>query len=181
MRLGGGRHGSRRVKVCPFCFAALRLRVAHNAVFFGYVAFAPVVPLGKGVFVVIDIALFGKSAPVVDSGVPPVFLIHEIPLCFFRQLQFVQLVDQIVAVIFFALDGGINPIAVKVLCKIDKVFEISGILAQRNRCRKLRFILVALHFKQLSKIIQLVYAAALDNGKRHVKGALFGICKAAHK
>ena len=44
---------------------------------------------GKGVFVVIDIALFGKSAPVVDSGVPPVFLIHEIPLCFFRQFQFV--------------------------------------------------------------------------------------------
>ena len=63
----------------------------------------------------------------------------------------------IVAVIFFVLDGGINPIAVKVLCKVDKVFEISGILAQRNCRRKLRFILVALHFKQLSKIIQFVY------------------------
>ena len=57
------------------------------------------------------------------------------------------------AVIFFALDGGINPIAIKVLRKVDKVFEVSGVIAQRNRRRKLRFILVALHFKQLSEII----------------------------
>ena len=59
-------------------FAARPLRVTHNAVFFGYIAFAPVVPLGKGILVVVDIPLFGKSALVVDNCVPPVFLIHEI-------------------------------------------------------------------------------------------------------
>ena len=70
-------------------FIMLRLRVTHNAVFFGYIAFAPVVPLGKGILVVVDIPLFGKSALVVDNCVPPVFLIHEILLRFFRQFQFV--------------------------------------------------------------------------------------------
>ena len=65
------------------------------------------------------IALFGEASSVIDSGVAPVFLIHEILFCFFGQLQFVQLVDKVIAVIFFALDGGIKPIAIKVLCKVD--------------------------------------------------------------
>ena len=94
-----------------------RLWVAHNAVFFGNIA--PVVPLRKGVFIVVNIALFGEASSVIDSGVAPVFLIHEILFCFFGQLQFVQLVDKVIAVIFFALDGGIKPIAIKVLCKVD--------------------------------------------------------------
>ena len=94
-----------------------RLWVAHNAVFFGNIA--PIVPLRKGVFIVVNIALFGEASPVIDRGVAPVFLIHEILFCFFGQLQFVQLVDKVIAVIFFALDGGIKPIAIKVLCKVD--------------------------------------------------------------
>ena len=94
-----------------------RLWVAHNAVFFGNIA--PVVPLRKGVFIVVNIALFGEASSVIDSGVAPVFLIHEILFCFFGQLQFVQFVDKVIAVIFFALDGGIKPIAIKVLCKVD--------------------------------------------------------------
>ena len=94
-----------------------RLWVAHNAVFFGNIA--PIVPLRKGVFIVVNIALFGEASSVIDSGVAPVFLIHEILFCFFGQLQFVQLVDKVIAVIFFALDGGIKPIAIKVLRKVD--------------------------------------------------------------
>ena len=125
-----------------------RLWVAHNAVFFGNIA--PVVPLRKGVFIVVNIALLGEASPVIDSGVAPVFLIHEILFCFFGQFQFVQLVDKVIAVIFLALDGGIKPVAIKVLCKIDKVFQISGILAKCYRRRKLCFVLVTLHFKQLA-------------------------------
>ena len=125
-----------------------RLRVAHNTVFFGNIA--PVVPLRKGVFIVVNIALLGEASPVIDSGVAPVFLIHEILFCFFGQFQFVQLVDKVIAVIFLALDGRVNPVAIKILCKVDKVFQISGVLAKRNRRRKLCFVLVTLHFKQLA-------------------------------
>ena len=131
-----------------FRVKARRLRVAHNTVFFGNIA--PVVPLRKGVFVVVNIALLGEASSVVDSGVAPVFLIHEILFCFFGQLQLVQLVDKVIAVIFLALDGGIKPVAIKILCKVDKVFQISGVLIKRNRRRKLCFVLVTLHFKQLA-------------------------------
>ena len=36
------------------------------------------------------------------------------------------------------------------MLKVDKVFQISGVLAKRNRRRKLCFVLVTLHFKQLA-------------------------------
>ena len=127
---------------------------------------------GKGVFVVIDIALFGKLPLILANCVPPVFFILEIFLCFFGKLQLVQFVDKIITVIFFAADSGIEPVTVKVLCKVDKVFHASGILAMCNRRRKFILVPVTLHFQKFSKIIQLVHACALDNGTRQVKGAV---------
>lgn len=53
-----------------------------------------------------------------------------------------------------------------------KVFHASGILAMCNRRRKFILVPVTLHFQKFSKIIQLVHACALDNGKRQVKGAV---------
>ena len=121
----------------------LRLREAHNLIFFRYVVLASVVPLRKGVFVVVDIALFGKSAPVIDSSVAPVFLIHEILFYFFGQLQFVQFVDKVIPVVCFILYGGINPVAVKILCKVDKVFDVPGVFSKRDRRCKFLSVLVA--------------------------------------
>ena len=152
--------------------AAFRLWEAHNAVFFGYLVFRSPIPFGKGVLIVIDIALFGKLPLILANCVPPVFFILEIFLCFFGKLQLVQFVDKIITVIFFAADSGIEPVTVKVLCKVDKVFHASGILAMCNRRRKFILVPVTLHFQKFSKIIQLVHACALDNGKRQVKGAV---------
>ena len=152
--------------------AAFRLWEAHNAVFFGYLVFRSLIPFGKGVLIVIDIALFGKLPLILANCVPPVFFILEIFLCFFGKLQLVQFVDKIITVIFFAADSGIEPVTVKVLCKVDKVFHASGILAMCNRRRKFILVPVTLHFQKFSKIIQLVHACALDNGKRQVKGAV---------
>ena len=106
----------------------------------------PAVPFRKGIFVVVDIALRGKNPPVILYRVPSVFLIHEIVFCGFGQLQFVQFVDKVMPVSFFVLYGGINPVAIKVLCKVDKVFHASGIFAQCYRCRKFVPVLVTLHF-----------------------------------
>ena len=125
---------------------AFRLREAHNPVFFRYVILMPAVPFRKGIFVVVDIALRGKNPPVILYRVPSVFLIHEIVFCGFGQLQFVQFVDKVMPVSFFVLYGGINPVAIKVLCKVDKVFHASGIFAQCYRCRKFVPVLVTLHF-----------------------------------
>ena len=80
-----------------------------------------VIPPCKCVSVVVDIALFGKQSPVIDSCVPPVFLIHEIFFCFLRQLRFFQFINKVMPVIFLIVDGRINPVAVKVLCKVDNV------------------------------------------------------------
>ena len=66
-----------------------------------------------------DIALFGKLPLILANCVPPVFFILEIFLCFFGKLQLVQFVDKIITVIFFAADSGIEPVTVKVLCKVD--------------------------------------------------------------
>ena len=106
----------------------------------------PAVPFRKGILVIVDIALRGKNPSVILYRVPSVFLIHEIVLCGFRQLQFVQFVDKIMPVGFFVLYGGINPVAVKVLCKVDKVFHASGIFAQCYRRRKFVPVLVMQHF-----------------------------------
>ena len=88
-------------------------------------------------------------SPVVDSCVPSVFLIHEILFRFFGKLQFVQLVDKVIAVIFLALYGRIKPVTIKVLCKVDKVFDVPGAFPKRHRRRKLVPVLVALHFQEL--------------------------------
>ena len=106
----------------------------------------PAVPFRKGILVVVDIALRGKNTSVILYCVPPVLLIHEMVLCCFGQLQFVQFVDKIMSVGFFVLYGGINPVAVKVLCKVDKVFHASGIFAQCYRRRKFSPVRVTLHF-----------------------------------
>ena len=160
---------------------AFRLREAHNAVFARYVIFPPVVPRGKGVAVVVDIALLRKLSPVFLYSVPPVFLVLEIFLCFFGQLQFVQLVNEVIAVVGFGSDSGVYPVAVKVLCKVDKVFHAPGVFPQRYRRREFIPVAVVLHFQELSKIIQLVNGAALYHGKRHVKGVGFCIGKAIDK
>ena len=70
---------------------------------------------------VVDIALFGKHTVVVNGSVPPVFLIHEILFRFFGKFRFFQFINQITPVFFFIVDGRINPVAVKVLCKVDNV------------------------------------------------------------
>ena len=51
--------------------------------------------------------------------------------CFFGQLQFVQLVNEVIAIVGFASDSGVYPVAVKVLCKVDKVFHAPGVFPQR--------------------------------------------------
>ena len=106
----------------------------------------PAVPFRKGIFVVVDIALRGKNTSVILHRVPPVFLIHEIIFCGFGQLQFVQFVDKVMPVGFFVLYGRINPVAVKVLCKVDKVFHASGIFAQCYRRCKFVPVLIVQHF-----------------------------------
>lgn len=57
--------------------AAFRLWEAHNAVFFGYLVFRSPIPFGKGVLIVIDIALFGKLPLILANCVPPVFFIKD--------------------------------------------------------------------------------------------------------
>ena len=65
-----------------------------------------VIALGAGLGiwgVVVDIALIGKLSPVFQYRVPPVFLVLEIFLCFFGQLQFVQLVNKVKGTLFLCL------------------------------------------------------------------------------
>ncbi len=122
--------------------------------------------------------MIGKPSFVFLYRVPPVFLVLEILLCFFGQLQFVQFVNEVIAVVGFGSDSGVYPVAVKVLCKVDKVFHAPGVFPQRYRRREFIPVAVVLHFQELSKIIQLVNGAALYHGKRHVKGVGFCIGKA---
>ena len=90
--------------------------------------------------------MIGKLPFIFLNRVPPVFLVLEILLCFFGQLQFVQLVNEVIAVVGFAADGGVYPVAVKVLRKVDKVFHAPGVFPQRYRRREFVPVLVALHF-----------------------------------
>ena len=48
------------------------------------------------------------------------------------------------------LYGGIKPVTVKVLGKVDKVFDIPGAFPKSYRRRKLVPVLVALHGKQIA-------------------------------
>ena len=106
----------------------------------------PVIPPCKCVLVVVDIALFGKQSPVIDSRVPPVFLIHEIFFGFLRQLRFFQFINKVMPVFFLIVDGRVNPVAVKVLCKVDKFLHTGSVVAKGDSRRKFFPVVVKLHF-----------------------------------
>ena len=150
-------YGCGSVKVCLFLFLYWRLR--RYPVFLRHVA--PVIPFCKGVAVIVDIALLGKSAPVIDSSVPPVFLIHEIFFCFFGQLQLAQFFNQIMPVIFLTLYGRIKPVTIKVLCKVDNVLQVPCMVAVFHSCNKFFPVVVKLHFQKLAQIVQFVKAFKL--------------------
>ena len=107
----------------------------------------PVIPPCKRVLVVVDVAPFCKCAPVIDSRVPSVFLIHEIFFGFLRQFRFFQFINKVMPVIFFIVDGRVNPIAVKVLCKVDKFLHTGSVVAKGDSRRKFFPVVVKLHFQ----------------------------------
>ena len=150
-------YGCGSVKVCPFLFLYWWLR--RYPVFLRH--FAPVVPFCKCVAVVVDIALFGKHTVVVNGSVPSVFLIHEILFRFFGKLRFFQFINQITPVFFFTVDGRVNPVAVKVLCKVDDVLQAVGMVAVFNGCNKFFPVVVKLHFQKFAQIVQFVKAFKL--------------------
>ena len=127
---------------------AFRLRRGRRyPVFLRYVP--PVIPPCKRVLVVVDIALLGKPSPVIDSRVPPVFLIHEIFFGFLRQLRFFQFINKVMPVFFLIVDGRVNPVAVKVLCKVDKLLHTGSVVAKGDSRRKFLSVVVKLHGKEL--------------------------------
>ena len=120
------------------------LRGRRYPVFLRYVP--PVIPPCKCVLVVVDIALLGKPSPVIDSRVPPVFLIHEIFFGFLRQLRFFQFINKVMPVFFLIVDGRVNPVTVKVLCKVDKFLHTGSVVVKGDSCRKFLPVVVKLHF-----------------------------------
>ena len=59
-------------------------------------------------------------------------------------------------VIFLTLYGRIKPVTVKVLCKVDNVLQVVGMVAVFHSCNKFFPVVVKLHFQKFAQIIQFV-------------------------
>ena len=122
-----------------------------NAVFFRNVMVC--IPYGKVVFVVVDIAVIGKSAAVLPHRVTPKGFVIKILFRGFRQFQLVQLVNYIMPVVLAIADSGIKPVAVKIEGKVDRVGNACRVVAVDHGGGKfLPFLLAALG-KQGGKVV----------------------------